>query len=269
MDDTDDASPHRSPAIDRMMDVLEVLERRPGGTTLGELTQMVRIPRSTVYRLLNSLEAHEMVSRLPRGAYRLGPRLLRFSVSITVDTAGFDLVALATPHLEKLSRISGEGCRMSVVDRGQTLVLAAAQGSRDYALAVKSGQHLPIYAGAGSKVLLSFMPAEERAALLREPVTSLTPRTITDLAALEAECETIRRQGWSHDGGEFSINVNAYGAPVFDQRQKVIAAVSVSFLAGKPAADAENTRRLVIAAAQDISAELLAAPAPSELKPVA
>lgn len=253
----DEQNPHRIPAIDRMMHVLEVLERRPAGTTLRELVQMVGVPRSTVYRLLNSLEAHAMAARTADGAYRLGPRLLQFSAAISVDATGFDLMALATPHLEKLCRISGESSRISVFDRGMTLVLATAQGTREYALTAKAGQRLPLHAGAASKILLGSRPEGEQGVLLAEPLQTYTDKTITDPAALKAELSVIRRQGWSHDGGEFSINVHSYGAPVLDSTQRVVAAVSSAYLAGKTPIEADAIRRHVIATAEEISAEIL------------
>jgi len=253
----DDEHPHRIPAIDRMMDVLAVLERRPTGTTMRELVDIVGVPRSTVYRLLNSLAAHDMVTKLANGGYRLGPRLLQFAAVIAVDTTGFDLVALATPHLEKLCRLCGESSRISAVDRGMTLVLATAQGTHEYALTAKAGQRLPLHAGAASKILLGSLPAAERDEVLDQPRTAFTARTLTDRQSLLTELETVRRQGWSQDGGEFSINVHAYGAPVFDSRQHVIAAVSSAYLAGKTAAEADRIRRHVIATAEEISAEIL------------
>jgi len=255
--DEDDGHPHRIPAIDRMMDVLAILEQRPMGTTMRELVDMVGVPRSTVYRLLNSLAAHDMVTKLANGGYRLGPRLLQFAAAIAVDTTGFDLVALATPHLEKLCRLSGESCRISAVDHGTTLVLATAQGTREYALTAKAGQHLPLYAGAASKILFSSLPAPERDEVLDQPRTAFTDRTLTDRQSLLEELETVRRQGWSYDGGEFSINVHSYGAPIFDSRQHVVAAVSSAYLAGKTAAEADSIRRHVIATAVEISAEIL------------
>src|SRR5690242_5498986 len=54
---------HRIPAIDRMMDVLGHLERRPEGSTIRDLVEMLGLPRTTVYRVLNSLQSHEMVRR--------------------------------------------------------------------------------------------------------------------------------------------------------------------------------------------------------------
>src|SRR5260370_23901566 len=67
---------HRIPVIDRMMDVLFLLEKRTGGATIRDLVDLLRLPRTTVYRILNTLQFHDVVRRSGDGSYRLGPRLL-------------------------------------------------------------------------------------------------------------------------------------------------------------------------------------------------
>src|SRR5829696_9052583 len=69
------ASQHTIPAIDRMMGVLSALEAQPEGASITALTAALALPRSTVYRILNTLEAHHVVQRFGSGCYRLGQRL--------------------------------------------------------------------------------------------------------------------------------------------------------------------------------------------------
>src|SRR5262245_33109981 len=93
---------HRIPVIDRMMDVLALLERRNDGASIRELVDRLDLPRTTVYRILNTLQLHDMVRRSAGGDYRLGPRLLALAAR-AVDLGGVDLPALARLHLERLS----------------------------------------------------------------------------------------------------------------------------------------------------------------------
>src|SRR5690242_17887410 len=72
----DAALKHRIPVIDRMMDVLGQLERRDSGLTIRDLVSQLHLPRTTIYRILNTLQMHEMVHRDADGAYHLGRRLL-------------------------------------------------------------------------------------------------------------------------------------------------------------------------------------------------
>ena len=139
---------HRIPVIDRMMDVLFQLEKRAGGATIRDLVEALRLPRTTVYRILNTLQFHDVVRRTAEGSYRLGPRLIALAARTFADAQDYDLATLSMPHLERLSEVTGEGSKVSVLDGDAILVVAAVQGTRQYALSVVPGQRLPLHAGA-------------------------------------------------------------------------------------------------------------------------
>ncbi len=143
-----------------------------------------------------------------------------------------------------------------MLDPDGVLVLAVAQGRRDYALTAIRGQHLPAHAGAAGKLLLAYLPPAEAERRLAQPLAAMTPRTVTDLKRLRGELARIRRQGWAQDKGENLPSILAYAAPVRAPGGEVIAAVSVPFLAGSPAARMEEVRQSVIATARAISAAI-------------
>src|SRR5690554_964617 len=144
----DSASKHTIPVIDRMMEVLSAIEQRPAGLTIRELTTELGLPRTTVYRIVNTLQHHEMVRRDDAGIYHLGRRLLTFASHVASRASELDLVAICQPHLDRLASDLGEGVKLSVLDDDGILVLATAQGRSEYALAVAPGQRMPIHAGA-------------------------------------------------------------------------------------------------------------------------
>ena len=165
------------------------------------------------------------------------------------------------PHLQTLSELTGEGSKVSVPDEDGVLVIAAVQGSRDYALTVVPGQRLPLHAGAASKILLAYLPKTELAARLAGKLAGYTDLTIRDPHRLSAELAKIRRQGWAHDKGEYAPSINAFAAPIPDRSGKIIAALSVPYLAGADRAHMEKIKAAVIAGAGAIAADLPARPA--------
>lgn len=249
----DAASKHRIPVIDRMMDVLVQLERREAGATIRDLVSALKLPRTTIYRILNTLQLHDMVHRSDSGAYQLGSRLLTLAAHVATGASDVDLVAISQPLLDRLSAQIEEGTKLSVLDKDGTLVLAAASGRREYALSVTPGQRLLAHAGAAGKLLLAYLPDDERRNWLAGPLTALTSRTLTDPKKLSAELTRIRKQGWAFDKGEGVPSVQAYAAPVFDSREQMVAAVSIPFLAGTEPARMEDIRLAVIKAAAEIS----------------
>lgn len=231
------------PVIDRLSDLLELLEKRPAGSTIRDLALASALPRSTVYRCLNTLETHGLVRRAPSGAYRPGPRLLALAARVPADPEEQRLAALAQPHLDRLSAATGEGSKLSVLAGDRALVIAVAQGGAGerVAVGVVAGKTYPIHAGAASKLLLAHMPAAEAAPLLAAPLPRLTGRTVTDVARLAEELAQIRRRGYALDRGEFAASVHALATPVRDGSGRVVGALSIPFLA-----DADARRRVVL-----------------------
>ncbi|MDQ0136704.1 DNA-binding IclR family transcriptional regulator [Neorhizobium galegae] len=247
------ASKYTIPVIDRMMDVLEQLERRPNGATIRELTSLLSLPRTTIYRIVNTLQGHDMVRRDDTGAYHLGRRLLSLASHVATGVSEIDLAAFAQPFLDKLSAEIGEGSKLSVIDQDGILVLAAAQGRRQYALTVAPGQRMPIHAGAASKMLLAHLPPEEMAAWLAKPLIAYTPKSLTDPKRLMTELTRIKRLGWAQDRGENAPSIQAFAAPVRDRTGRVVAAISIPYLAGAEASRMEEIRLAAIDAARAMS----------------
>ena len=83
---------------------------------------------------------------------------------------------------------------------------------------------------------------------------AFTSKTLTDPRRLRAELMRVRRLGWSQDKGETAPSIHAFAAPVFDTRNKMVAALSVPFLAGTEPGRMEEIRLHTIAAAKQLSA---------------
>jgi DNA-binding IclR family transcriptional regulator len=247
---------HRIPVIDRMMDVLGQLEGRDDSATIRDLVLALELPRTSVYRILNSLELHDMVQRDAGGGYRLGRRLVGLAARAAANAGEADLVARAQPYLDKLAASLGEGCKLSVLDRDDVLVLAAARGRRQYALSVIPGQRMAPHAGAASKLLLAHLPEADLERYLGKPLEAFTPRTFTDPKRLRSELARVKRLGWAQDKGESAISIHAFAAPVFDKRGHMGAAISVPFLAGTEPERMAEIRHAVVAAAKSLSNEM-------------
>lgn len=253
---SDATSKHRIPVIDRMMDVLAQLERREGGLSIRDLVSRLHLPRTTIYRILNTLQSHEIVHRDESGNYKLGRRLLSLAAHVAAGASQVDLAAISQPILDQLASELGEGVKLNVIDNSDILVVAAAQGRREYALTVAPGQRQEPHAGAAGKLLLSHLGPTELDTWLARPLAAFTSKTLTDPKRLKSELLRIRRLGWAQDKGETTPSIQAFAAPVYDTRRELVAALSVPFLAGTGPSRMEEIRLASLAAARAISTKI-------------
>lgn len=242
---------HRIPAIDRAVDVMEALATGPAG--IRELAARLGIPRSTVYRVLNSLEARGLVARGADNAFRLGSQLLRLARAVP---AGFDLVGLARPLMDACASALRCTVKLSVLDGGEALVVAVAESPETYAVTTQVGRRFPLHAGAASKVLAAFGPDEARARLLAAPLAKVTPATITQRAALRRALAEARQTGHAMDAGEFAPGIHAVAAPVLGPDGACVAALSIPYLEGTDPAREAALREGVLGCAHAVSARL-------------
>lgn len=249
----DSAAKHTIPVIHRMMELLGELERHAEGLSIRELVVKLELPRTTIYRILNTLQTHEVVRRDEAGLYHLGRRLLILAANASTRFSETRLSAICQPHLEKLAAELGEGVKLNVLDDEAVMVLAAVQGRREYALTVAAGQRTPIHSGAAGKLLLAFQPVEIQDLWLSRPLPAYTDKTYTDANLLRAELTAIRARGWARDAGENAPSIQAFAAPVLAREGAIAAAVSVPFLAGASEARMDAIRDAVVRAARGMT----------------
>lgn len=217
---------HGIPAVERAIEVMDALARQPGAS-IRDLAAILPIPRSTIYRILKSLEDYDVALRDSRGGFELGPRLVRLARAVK---SGSDIVSIARPIIDELARTLDCGMKLSVLDDHVALVVAVAESPQTYSVTTQVGRRFPLHAGAASKVLLAFAPDRVRKEVLSRPLIQMTARTFTDPIELEAVLRQVRIEGFARDEGEFAAGVFAIARPVFDDRGECVAAVSIPFV---------------------------------------
>jgi len=246
---------HTIPAVSRAVEVMDQLSQT-GTASIADLTAAMAVPRSTVYRVLNTLEAASMVVRNADGTYRLGPHLLRLARAVSL---GADIVSIARPFLDKLSAAHGVSVKLTVLQDGQALVVGVAEGRQTYTVGTQVGRRFPLHAGAASKLLLAHIGEVETRAILAVELARYTPGTITDPELLRRNLAEIRENGFSEDRSEYVDGINAVAAPVWDSSGRCVAAISVPYLSQTAPEEAEAVRCAVIETAHGLSKALGAA----------
>lgn len=257
------ARPSSPTGSSRILDVLEALSSAQRPVALSELAQRLRLPKSTVHRLLATLKQAQYVQQNPETErYEVGIKALRLGVLALQNSS---LVQVAHPLMERLARQVGETAQLGVLDDAKILPLHRVESDvHAIRAAIPRTAYTPLHATAAGKVLLAGLSGAELDALLdRLDLQGFTPHTITDRAALRREVDEVRARGYSTDREEHNLGVCCVAVPIRNVHQRVIASLSVTAPAGRlPAERSPELATLLRAAAEEIAARLAVPPAP-------
>jgi IclR family acetate operon transcriptional repressor len=217
-------------SVQRAAAVLKAFDRTAPELGVTELGRKVHLHKSTVSRLLATLELEGLVERVPgTEKYRLGFEFVRMAGQVTHFD---DLRAAARPVLDALAESSGETINLAVLDGDEVINVEQTSGPHMVGMANWVGRRTPLHCVANGKVLLAFRPDTEIERLLAQPLARFTERTVVDPEQLRAELVRVRERGYAVALGEIEQGLNAVAAPiragVLGRSGKVVAAVSIS-----------------------------------------
>jgi len=208
-------------SVERAFQILRALAVGPAG--VSEVAGIVSLPKSTVSRLLATLEAIGAVERTDDGGYRVGVGLQELSGSVDSTVA---MATAVRPHLEHLSEILGEACGLTLPEGFSAVYVAQVESPNPVQVRDYSGLSLPMHVGPGSLVIMSEWPADLLARYLSRPLQAYTRFTVTDPELIVKRLAVIREDGhcWIHE--EFAEGINSVAAPVRDPAGRIIGAIS-------------------------------------------
>jgi IclR family acetate operon transcriptional repressor len=251
MSNSDSAAQVQS--VDRAISVLELLAQGEAGIT--EIAGELGVHKSTVSRLVSVLEARGLVEQLgERGKYAIGFGVVRLAGAAT---GRMDLTKLGQPVCQALADSFGETVNIAVHDAGVAINITQARGSAAISAVNWIGQRTPLHATSSGKVLLAYLPADERKRLASLPLDSYTENTVTDAGRLLAELEAVAAQGFAACFEELELGLHAAAVPVRGHRGEVVAAMSASGPSYRLSRErVEQIVPAMLAAAADLSAQL-------------
>jgi DNA-binding IclR family transcriptional regulator len=210
-----------------MLSILDVLAQSDSDLGPSELGEKLSLHRSTTHRLLKVLERHQFIRKgQVDGKYGLGIRLFELGNRVV---SHFDLATCSQPFLRRLVDATGETAHVCVLNDAEMVSVANVEGPWTLRTPSTVGRRTPLYCTSVGKVLLAYLPSVEQRQLLdRVTLIRRTRRTIVSRAALETELRSIRRRGFGMDNEEIEEGLRCTGAPVFNHRGEVTAAVSVA-----------------------------------------
>jgi DNA-binding IclR family transcriptional regulator len=221
-------SPGSVPALDRSLDILEMLATAPEGLILSELSKRLGIPKNAVFRITQTLLARGYLSRDPDTmAFRLTGQMLKLAPP---RVGGASLPELANNAMKALRDNTRETVQLGVLSGLEGVIIDQVEGLEPLRIVVDLGLRFSLHNNAPGKLLLAYLPEGQRESVLSQvKLTPNTPRTITSKAALKEECVRIVEAGYSTDFAEADEGIHCLAAPIFEPGgQLVLGALWIS-----------------------------------------
>lgn len=255
-------------SVTKALRLLDALGEQPGTLGVSELARQLEIDKSSVSRMLRTLEVAGYVEQDPVSQrYSLG---LRMGILGHKALRRMDLRTAARSFLDALAETTGECSHIAILADQRAFYIDQAAPARGVIVDAPIGTLAPVYCTALGKSLLAFQPDSVQddiiAGLQFEPYTR---RTITDAEALRRHLATVRAAGVAFDDEEFSIGVRCLAAPIFRYDGNVCGAIGVSGPSPRVTdARLQEWEVLVKSMARDLSGRLGWEP-PAETAPAA
>ena len=194
-------SPGSVPALDRSLDIVELLTTSKLGMTLSELSDELAIPKNAVFRITQTLLARGYLSRNEKSlAFQLTTQFLKLSHP---RWDNISLPAVAREDMIALRDQVQETVQLGVLSGLEGVIIDQIEGTQPLRIVADIGLRFMLHNNAPGKLLLANLPFEQREQVITQiQLTASTPRTITSKKELHDECEQILKVGYSTDFAE-------------------------------------------------------------------
>lgn len=249
-----DANPR---AILRVPEVLIAVAAAPGGAHLADLVQTLGLPKTSLHRILRTLESGGYLLRDSQ-TYKPGPESFRLARLLATAITSADFPACARIEMERLASETGETVMLSELAEGgkESIYLEVIESSSPLRFTMRPGHRRPLYSVASGKVMLAFQPAQTQARYIEQAdFVAFTPETASRdrLPGILAKVATT---GVVMDRNGIIEGASAIASPVFDANGTAFAAISVAGPTERIEYNRERISVLVRQAGEQISRRL-------------
>ncbi|WP_263409614.1 IclR family transcriptional regulator [Terriglobus tenax] len=241
---------YATPALEKGLDVLELLAHEPAGLTKSEIARRLDRTVSEIFRMLVCLEERGYISQLRGDQYALTLKLFKL-VQEHPPTAR--LIAEATPVMQRFSQETLQSCHMGVIENGRIVILAQVNAPTNVGFYVKLGTSIDIMEASSGYVILAHLDS------IRLETTLAEWKRVTGKALpadLHAHLARIRRTGFEERKSYQIRGILNITFPIFDDRGSAVGALTVPYV--EPVATSVS-RADVVAAVQRAAKEITAA----------
>jgi len=214
------------PALERSMDILELLDNNPKGLSFTEVHSKLQLPKPSVLRILNILKQRKYI-RQENKIYKLGLKLLTFGMHVQDS---LDLRETSRPFMEELLKSTGETVELMIYDEDSLIVIEKLESFNSIRIFAKIGvRFMSQYLDVPGKVALAFLPEENREKWFKNfKLKNPGPRAAVAITKFKEELSKIKKEGVYLDIGEIRPEIFRMASPIFDHEGRLLGIVGIA-----------------------------------------
>lgn len=213
-------------SLDRGLAILEMVGQARRPVSVAELTPVLGIDRSSVFRLANTLRLRGFLIQLPSKEFVLGPAVCRLAGSFRWSHG---LNQIAREQVAALAATTGETTHVAIQEGRQAVFVDQERTAHPVGVSISTSRCEPLSCTAVGKALIVDYDREALDSLFGdERLPASTKRAIRSVAELAKECQRTQKRGYAVDNEEFHKGVRCVAAPIRDGSGQVVAAIGVS-----------------------------------------
>jgi DNA-binding IclR family transcriptional regulator len=236
-------------AVARALAIFDVFDEQHLSLTLHEIGLRLGMPKATTFRLVNTLERAGFLIRLENQQYCLSLKLVRLAGLVRSTVTLRDV---ARPVMMEVNRLTGETITLNTIDGANRMCLEVVDTPSPLMSIARPGERVSLLYGATSRILLTYMSAEERAAVL----AAMPEAATIDKDALERELQRFQRQGYAITRSQRVQGVTAIAVPVLKVDGKVHECLALTGPSGRVDVREGDLIEMMLAAGNDLSTRL-------------
>jgi len=210
----------------KALDIMQSFSTIEPRLSLKEISSKLTLPKSTTHSLLKTLQSRGFIEQTDDGRYSLGTSVISLTQSVRVNV---ELRDRSAPLLRQLADSVRASAYLTVREDDKVVYVYAVESPQRLQARTAVGDRGHMHSTSVGKAILSVLPESEVLGILsRTGLPQFTDCTITRVEDLMAELVESRRRGYALDRGENEENTYCVGAPIFDDRGRVIGACSIS-----------------------------------------
>jgi DNA-binding IclR family transcriptional regulator len=251
-----DESKYNVKVLEKVVKILNLYSYTEGSFTLDQITRKAGLSKTTAFRILKTLEKHEIFKYNElEEAYTLGLKLMELG---GIVYSSLSMRKVASPYLDTLAHSLKATTLLGIIKDDHLLYLDKRESESIIRVSSYIGLKRQPYYGMLGMTLVAFMPEEQKKKLLQlYPPTKITAKTVVDAGELMQRFEQTRKLGYYIERQEVIDGVMGIGVPIRDFSGNVVAALGASMPEFQ--ANEKITQRAIkelVAASRAISKEL-------------